>query len=844
MLPLRDGRSRSRRLLLVLLALALAFVLPAVAAAGVEFAPPVSYTAGVSPASVALGDLDRDGDLDAVVANTGGNSISVFMNLGDGTFLAATPIAAVFPSYITIADLNGDGLGDLAVADGDSTTAGLEIYLNLGGLLFAPPVGVALGSQPGAIAAGDLDGDGDTDLAVTVAYPGSVVILQNTVGLFAESARYPVGLAPRSISAADLARTGRLDLVTANFGGNTVSVLMNTGAGFAPSVAYPSGSFVACVGITDLDGDGDADLVAANARDAITVQLNAGDGTFVNAGTTPLYARAVCVVAGDFDGDGYGDAAAATDDQSAVTVRAGRGAGAFLDPPLYFATGRTPVAIAQGDLDGDGRTDLVTADRGDGLTPGTMSVLIGGAPQTCGRTDYAAGGGASDVAVADFNGDGRLDLAAANEDNTMSVFLARGDGGFQPRVNYPAGSYSQNVAVGDFDMDSRPDIVVSNFVESTLSMYLNHGDGTFGSAVIIPVGPHPRYVTVADLNGDGLPDLATANYHDAIEEGSVSVRLNRGNASFGPETRYPVGLGPYQIRAGNLNQDENLDLVVNNYDGQTVSILLNKGDGSFLSERRRATGWSLASAIADFDHDGDNDLAVANFKENTVSILSNDGNGDFPVRGDLPVGRNPRSIQPAIIRGDPDFDLVVATAYDNKVAFLENDSHGAFAAFRDRNCAVGVNPKCVIVADLDGNGAHDLITANTGAGTISLLMDVAPAGSAPGALRPFKRPRDLGPPSLVAVPAVFALLPSRPNPARGRALIPFEIPGEANVELKLFDVAGRVVKTLASGPLGAGPHEVWWDGTTDGGSPARPGTYFYRLRAGGQKAVRALILHD
>jgi hypothetical protein len=440
----------------------------------------------------------------------------------------------------------------------------------------------------------------------------------------------------------------------------------------------------------------------------------------------------------------------------------------------------------------------------------------------------------------DFNADGAPDLATTNEDNTLAVFLNDGAGSFSPGQLYPLGTLSQNLSVGDLNGDSRLDLVASNFVESSVTLYYNKGDGSFFGGENLGVGPHPRWVEVADVDGDGRADLVTADYNDAINNGSVTVRRNLGDRRFGAPVSYGVGVGPYMLRAANLNKDEMLDLVVNNYDGQSVSVLINKGNGTFASEVRYNAGWNLSSAVADFDHDGDNDVAVTNFKENTVTAFRNNGNGVLTRYADIPIGRNPRSVQAAIIKGDGDIDLAVALSGSSEVILLANDGSGGFTGAASK-CIVGVNPKTLIVGDFDHNAGQDLATANTGAGTVSILPDVGPPGSAPGRAAQMKRPRrfDAGD----GREGRFALAMSRPNPARGAAIIPFEIPRELPVELRVYDVAGRVVKTLVSATLPAGPHEARWDGTTDRGTRASPGTYFYRLRAGDEHAVRTLMLH-
>jgi hypothetical protein len=818
----------------VLAALTLSCGVTGLAAAGVEFGPPASYPLSLSAKSVALGDLDSDGDLDAAVGTGYGGAVEIFLNNGDGTFVRTAPVDAPARVDLVIANLVGDGAPDLATAGVDGT---ISVFRGLGGGGFEFEFSVPVGSWTGSMASADFDGDGLGDLAVlssTDSAAVSVAVLINRNGSFAAPAGYRVA-GTRSIEAGDLDGDGRPDLVTG--GSGSASVLLNRGDGtFEAAVSYPVPGIVSCAAIGDLDGDPHPDLAVADEAGTMNVLLNDGGGAFAFAGNTRLYGRAECVVVADFDGDGHGDVAVARDDLGQVIALAGRGDGTFLYPALYFATGMGAHGLASGDLNGDGRPDLVTADSG------SMSVLISGAPRTCARVDLDSGIGASGLVAGDFNADGALDLAASNEDNTLSVLISDGLGGFTPRYTYPLGTLSQNLAVGDLDEDSRPDLVASNFGESTVSLFYNRGDGSFPGGRDLGVGPHPRWVEVADVDGDGRLDLVTANYNDAIQNGSVSVLIGRAGRAFTQPVTYGVGLGPYMVRAANLNHDEMPDLVVNNYDGQSVSILINRGDGTFDPEVRYAAGWNLSSAVADLDLDGDNDLAVTNFKENTVTILKNDGNGVFTRYADIPVGRNPRSIQAAIIKGDGDIDLAVALSGTSQVILLANDGSGGFTGAPSA-CAVGVNPKTVIAADLDGNAGHDLVTANTGAGTVSVLLDVSPPGSARTRVAVQKRPRkiDAGDPA-PAPAARFALAMSRPNPARGGAIIPFEIPREAAVELRIYDVAGRAVRTLVDATLPAGGHEARWDGTTDRGDRASPGTYFYRLRAGDKRAVRVLML--
>jgi hypothetical protein len=178
------------------------------------------------------------------------------------------------------------------------------------------------------------------------------------------------------------------------------------------------------------------------------------------------------------------------------------------------------------------------------------------------------------VAVGDFNGDGKRDLAVANLDsNNVSVLIGNGNGTFQGAVNYGAGTYPASVAVGDFDGDGKPDVAVANYGGGNVSVLLNDGDGTFDAhpAVNYGVGMRPYSVAVGDFNGDAKSDLAVANY----DSDNVSVLIGNGNGTFQGAVNYGVGCSPRSVAAGDLNGDAKPDLAVANYCSGDVTVLLN-----------------------------------------------------------------------------------------------------------------------------------------------------------------------------------------------------------------------------------------------------------------------------
>jgi FG-GAP-like repeat/FG-GAP repeat/PASTA domain len=356
--------------------------------------------------------------------------------------------------------------------------------------------------------------------------------------------------------------------------------------------------------------------------------------------------------------------------------------------PVGYATGRGPAAVAIGDLNGDGRSDLVTANADEG----SVSVLLNRGRGSFGATkDYSAGRSLTSVAVADLNGDGRRDIVTTGGHHTVSVFLNGGDGSFQPRRDYRTGADPSAVAVGDLDGDGKPDVAVANGGTETVSVLLNRGDALAPRADY-KVGPTPTSLAIADLNGDGTPDLATAS-----DEDSSSVLLNRGDGIFRRGHDYDSTTGPSWVAATDLNGDGKPELAVASNDwsdevedeGVTlqpayVYVFAGRDDGTFKKSETflRTFGYAEgidALAVADLNGDGKPDLVAArdqsNYDAGFISLLLNDGHGGFPERLDYelgPQGDTTADITLAVgdLNGDGSADVVSADASTHTVTVL------------------------------------------------------------------------------------------------------------------------------------------------------------------------------
>ncbi len=361
-------------------------------AATVTFAPAVAFTAGTAPVALATADFNDDGHADLVVADATAQTASVFFGTGTGTFTAGPVLTLPAPpTAILTGDFNGDGVPDIAVAcSPGSTQAGttVTVFLNNGtgtfGLGQQTTVETGVGTaEPVAIAAGDFNTDGHLDLVATDYSNGQVsVLLGQGNGTFAAPATYGVGSDPTAVAVGDFNGDGKLDIAATATLGTTDEVLLLAGGGtgqFTDSTTTPlTAAGSTTLTAADLTGDGKAiDLVVGNADGTVTLLVNPGSGAFATSADPSIGSAPTGVAVADLNVDGHADVVTADggDATSAgvddVTVIPGLGDGT-IGPATQAAVGSLPQAVVTADFNGDGKPDVATADEG----AGTVSVLL------------------------------------------------------------------------------------------------------------------------------------------------------------------------------------------------------------------------------------------------------------------------------------------------------------------------------------------------------------------------------------------------------------------------------------------------------------------------------------
>ena len=545
-----------------------------------DLGPAATYPASSSGSEdVVLVDVDLDGHLDAVVSCGNLGSVDILHGDGRGAFGAPLPIeVGPSPTMLATGNLNGDGWPDIVVLR-PSIQGGSGLLSDGAGGFHEPKV-FGLGvdeEEPAGVAIADLDADGAADI-VLGAGDAVFVAFGNGVGGLKALRSWPSGEGSRTVVPFDVDGDGALDVVAADITGQTFALLRGDGeGGLATAKVVPATSTVGFVAAGDLDEDGDVDLAAASGT-VVSTLANDGDGGFTPGPGTATPADTTSAVVRDFDGDGHLDLLSTHYSPQQVTLHRGDGSGGFAAPSSLDLP--TPIGVAAGDLDGDGDVDAVVASYGTIVPPiSKLHVLINdGSGAFAAPVTYSTGSLPQTPALADLDGDADLDLLwviSSAASSAVARMLNDGAGGFSALATTPYPSASA-LAVGDVDEDGDLDVVAIANQTHTRAAHLNDGNGNLAAAVVAPTVDYPEDVALADVDCDGQLDTVVTS----ALSGGIGVHRGDGHGGFGDAELFVTGSSPTGLVVQDLDADGHDD-VATVHAGSGVHVLLGSSESGW-----------------------------------------------------------------------------------------------------------------------------------------------------------------------------------------------------------------------------------------------------------------------
>lgn len=508
-------------------------------------------------------------------------------------------------------------------------------------------------------------------------------------------------------------------------------LVASSNRGFSQNSCFTSIDYFSSTGVSarciekgDFNEDGHLDIAlgifTVSPTNQLAIFLGNGDGTFGSSTLFSIGPRPLDLKTYDFNGDGHLDIVSANNNGHTISVVFGTGTGSF-GAATNYSTGASsgPNGISIGDFDMDGIKDLVVSVQASGSGFMYFKGISGGTFNA--GINYAIAGSPLGITSADFNGDGKLDVATCNSGATnIGVRLGNGDGTFAVVTNYAAQTAPYNIESGDLNGDGFVDLACTNETTGSISVFIGNGTGTFAVADNYASGTGTDGLIFDDFNEDSKLDIACVNN----SENTVSLFTNTGINTPGnrfTKIKYSGTGNPKNLINGDFNEDTHADLVVPSSVGTKLVVMIGDGNGFFASGQSIVTETGPNDVvIGDFNSDGKSDLVSANKTANSISYFSGNGDGTYATKVDVTVGTSPVALYAYDVNNDSKLDIVTANSGSNNISVLFGDGAGGFAAAV--NYAVGTTPSDIICANINGDVNIDIAVSNSGSNNFSVLL--------------------------------------------------------------------------------------------------------------------------
>jgi hypothetical protein len=624
------------------------------------------------------GDLDGDGDIDLVAAEGPYREIVWYENQGNGTFSNTQPISSppLGAQCLRTADIDGDG--DVDILSSSEAAEEIVWYENLGGVTFGPPQQINdLSYEFSSFQPIDFDSDGDIDVVSKAYSNGSIAWFENLGGgVFAneQAVGYASGVTVMDI--ADLNGDGDLDVVATSNGASNVTWFESLGNGsFAPAVIITNIAFASDVIAADLDGDGDMDILPRDS--SVEWYENNGTGAFPTSHVINTSTQFVGFIflAADLDGDGDNDIIGSTTE---VIQLENLGAGSFGSGVQITFSALEATAVSTGDIDGDGKTDILSAARYSDKISWHRN--LGGhvfAPEVAIHIGWSGLNGPTSVHAADMDNDGDLDvLVSAQYDHRIAWHNNPGNGDFTTYYTITTQAMGATcVHPADLDNDGDMDVISSSADDDKIAWYENLGGGSFGPDQTISLNADSAWsVFAADLDNDGDLDILSASKQD----NKIAFYENLGGGAFSAEQIISTqAIEALSVYAADIDGDGDIDVLSASYGDNKIAWYENLGSLSFGSENIISTLAQGASSVytEDIDGDGDLDVLSASVLDNKIAWYENAGNGTFGAQQiiiDDAMGAY--SVHCADLDGDGDPEVISASRLDDRLLWFDNQN--------------------------------------------------------------------------------------------------------------------------------------------------------------------------